>query len=182
MGQATNRDIRAQAQNAEQAKPDSTKPGEAKPEAAKPGEVEALKPPGPDVKPGVWAGQVPVAQPPPNEVKAAEPPEIRDLLEPALWLIAALLLGALVFWFFSRWRRKEETRDILSEQLTRFRKSYEQGEMTEEEYRRVHALLAGKMHDQMRGDPLPGAPSISSPNAPGEAKKNSADGSADSSK
>ncbi len=147
------------AQFAQDAKPVELKPEAVKPLEAKPIEAKPAEP---------FIGQVPVAQGPP-EKKAAPPLDITEFLVPALWLVGALLLGALVFWFFARWRRRTERRDTVSEQLTRFRASYEQGEMTEEEYKRVHTLLAGKMQDQI----TPAAP-------PPKKQKPSSDGPANS--
>lgn len=102
-------------------------------------------PPAPDL------GQVQVQPAPPKKAADLKP---GDLLEPALWLIVAMLLLAVLFWAVGRWRKREEVRgDVYSEQLTHFRESFEQGEMTEEEYKRIHAHLAGKMQGKPKARP-----------------------------
>jgi hypothetical protein len=84
-----------------------------------------------------------------------------SLLDPQLlWamaaLIATLLLGALIFAWLDRWR-KRGARDTLTpaDQLTAFRQSYERGELSQEEYERVRAKLAPKMRQQMNLPPTP---------------------------
>ncbi len=149
------------------------KPGAAKgPEAAQPIQAPPLDPgkpfaelPPAKLEPGQFPGQVPVAK---GKVEPKAKGDVGDFVGPALWLIGALLLLALVFWAVGRWRRREEKRDDVSEQLTRFRESYEQGEMSEDEYKRVHALLAGKMQDKGRPAPKVAEKNArqSSPNGP----------------
>jgi hypothetical protein len=78
-----------------------------------------------------------------------------SLLDPQLlWatcaLIATLLLGALIFAWLDRWR-KRAGRDVLTptDQLTDFRSSYERGELSQEEYQRIRARLAPKIKRQI---------------------------------
>jgi hypothetical protein len=75
----------------------------------------------------------------------ARPPSLLDpqLLWATFALIATLLLGALIFAWLDRWR-KRTTEGTLSpgEQLAAFRSSYDRGEMSQEEYERVRAKLA----------------------------------------
>jgi hypothetical protein len=78
-----------------------------------------------------------------------------SLLDPQLlWatfaLIATLLLGALVFAWLDRWR-KRPTAGVLTpaEELAAFRSSYERGELSQEEYGRIRARLAPKLRQQL---------------------------------
>jgi hypothetical protein len=77
-----------------------------------------------------------------------------SLLDPQLlWAIAALvatlLVGALIFAWLDRWRKRGD-RDTLTpaDQLTTFRQSYDRGEMSQEEYERIKAKLAPKVRQQ----------------------------------
>jgi hypothetical protein len=84
-----------------------------------------------------------------------------SLLDPQLlWaigaLIATLLLGALIFAWLDRWRKRGERNTLgatPAEQLTAFRQSYERGELSQEEYERVRAKLAPKVRQQMNLPP-----------------------------
>jgi hypothetical protein len=68
------------------------------------------------------------------------------LLWATLSLVAALLLGALILALMDRWR-KHPRPDRLSanEQLAHFRALFEQGEISSEEYERLHALLKTRL-------------------------------------
>jgi len=92
-------------------------------------------------------------QPPPGAklaVPAKEKPgnfQIGSILEPALWLIAILTVGALLL----AWLKKNKERQFAGfsvsphEQLSSFRDSMEEGDMTEEEFKKVKALLGQKI-------------------------------------
>jgi len=97
-------------------------------------------------------------------------------------LIATLLLGALIFAWLDRWRKRADRRDAITpaDQLTAFRLSYEQGELSQEEYERIRAKLAPKIKQQLgaadkpaaahrerprAGQPAPGPPN-GQPNQP----------------
>jgi hypothetical protein len=86
----------------------------------------------------------------------AHPPSLTDpqLLWAMFALLATLLLGALVFAWLDRWR-KRPVRDILTpvDQLTAFRQSYDRGEMSQEEYERIRAKLAPKVRAQVNLPP-----------------------------
>ena len=67
------------------------------------------------------------------------------------WLIVgllagALIVGAVVVWFFDRWRKRitSDARDAGTE-LTSFRAMYERGEITEEEYNRLRQKVATRV-------------------------------------
>ena len=77
------------------------------------------------------------------------------LLDPQLlWatfaLIATLLLGALIFAWLDRWRKRPEAGVLTpGEQLASFRSSYERGELSQGEYERIRAKLAPKLRQQL---------------------------------
>jgi hypothetical protein len=84
-----------------------------------------------------------------------------SLLDPQLlWAMAALivtlLLGAIIFAWLDRWRKRGD-RDTLTpaDQLTSFRQSYERGELSQEEYERIRAKLAPKLRQQVNLPPNP---------------------------
>jgi hypothetical protein len=71
-------------------------------------------------------------------------------------LIATLLLGALIFAWLGRWRKRDD-QDTLTpiHQLTAFRQSYDRGEMSQQEYERIRAKLAPKLRQQVNLPPKP---------------------------
>jgi hypothetical protein len=75
---------------------------------------------------------------------------------PVLLLIAALVVGALVIALMQRWRRHNPSLSPSpSEQMAQYRSLYEQGILSEEEYRRLRATLTG---DLRRAVDLPAPP------------------------
>jgi hypothetical protein len=64
-----------------------------------------------------------------------------------LSLAGILLLGALVIWLVDRWRKKAPQQELYNsgDQLTHFRKLYEQGELSAEEFARIRNLLTDRM-------------------------------------
>ena len=84
-----------------------------------------------------------------------------SLLDPQLlWamvaLVATLLLGALIFAWLDRWRRRGNRNTLTPiDQLTSFRQSYDRGELSQEEYERIRTKLAPKVRQQVN---LPSAP------------------------
>lgn len=85
-------------------------------------------------------------------VPAKEQPKnfkIGTILEPALWLIAILATGAILL----AWLKKSRERQLgaatltANDQLSAFRDSMEEGDMTEEEFKKVKALLAEKIRN-----------------------------------
>jgi hypothetical protein len=101
-------------------------------------------------------------------VKQPEPFRIGSILEPALWLVGALILMALVLAWLKRYQQKDdlENRDSVHQQLGKFRMALDHGEMSEEEFRKVKVLLTGKMRE---ADPnATKKPGAGSPGAPTE--------------
>jgi hypothetical protein len=86
---------------------------------------------------------------------------VGQILEPALWLVGALLLAALVLKLLQRARRQQaaKTGDATHDQLAHFRTLYENGQMSPEEYGRVYALLSGQIQEKAKPpSPGPGSP------------------------
>ena len=80
---------------------------------------------------------------------------IGQILEPALWMVGALLFSAVVLMLVQAWRKRAlAARDSLHEQLAQFREAYQKGEMSKEEYHRVHALLTGRLREKMQAERL----------------------------
>jgi hypothetical protein len=75
-----------------------------------------------------------------------------------LGLIVALLVGALLVAVVRRWRNREgrPLGPTADEQLAQFRTLYEQGEMSEEEFRKVRAVLGGQIRKQLNMPTPPG--------------------------
>jgi hypothetical protein len=119
--------------------------------------MHLAKLPAPAAKPEQAVQQAPAAP--------AEPPKkygFGDVLEPALWLAGALLLAALAYKIIgmvreSR-RRKTSQDDSVHGQLAQFRHAYEHGEMSEQEFQRVHKLLTGKVKQDAGLANLPQVP------------------------
>jgi hypothetical protein len=90
---------------------------------------------------------------------------------PWLYLSGALMLAALVVAFFRAWRRRcSPPATVPSDQLAHFRRLYERGEISKEEFERLRRLLGGQMRQalevpaQQAPPPAPGA----NPAGPGE--------------
>jgi hypothetical protein len=83
-----------------------------------------------------------------------------DFMIWSLILVGICLLAAVLFYFLERWRKRgvvEDTReDSLS--LSNFREMYENGEITEAEYKKVRDKLAAQMKNKLG---LPTKPSTS---------------------
>src|SRR5205807_2092457 len=75
----------------------------------------------------------------------------RQLLWPSLALIAALLLLALVVALIDRWRKPRSPAERLTtqDQLAHFRTLYERGELSPEEYGRIHGVLAERLKKEI---------------------------------
>jgi hypothetical protein len=68
-----------------------------------------------------------------------------------LALVVTLLAAALIVAAFRRWRSRDgrPMGPTADEQLAQFRTLYEQGEMSEEEFRKVRAVLGGQIRKQL---------------------------------
>jgi hypothetical protein len=77
-----------------------------------------------------------------------------DLLVTSLYLVGALLVGAIVIAAVSRWRRRGEQPLSPGDQLAHFRSLYEEGDLSAEEFARLRQMLTGPVH-QAAGGKLP---------------------------
>lgn len=69
-----------------------------------------------------------------------------SLMVPALAMAGALLLGALIVACVRRWQRGENSLSpSASDQLAKFRTLYEQGAISEEEFKRLRTVLSGEI-------------------------------------
>jgi hypothetical protein len=94
-------------------------------------------------------GKAVAGQKPANEEQGGH--RVGQILEPALWMVGALLLSAILLAGIQAWRkRKVAAGDNLQDQLTQFRDAFRKGQMSKEEYQRVHALLTGRIREQIK--------------------------------
>jgi hypothetical protein len=95
-------------------------------------------------------------QPPAPQPSLLDP----QLLWATIALVATLLLAAVIFAWVDRWRKRlDRETSTPADQLTVFRLSYEQGELSQEEYERIRARLAPQMKQptNVPGKPKPEA-------------------------
>jgi hypothetical protein len=68
------------------------------------------------------------------------------LLFNSLWIIAILLVGALIIAVVAHWRRNSRGDQVsASEQLAHFRKLREEGKLSDEEFDALRAVLGGRI-------------------------------------
>lgn len=81
------------------------------------------------------------------------------LLWYSLGLVVLLLVGAYVIWLTDRWRKRAQQSHANSgDQLAHFRRLYERGEFSAEEFARIRGLLTGRLIKEMEKPPPPEAP------------------------
>ncbi len=97
-----------------------------------------------------------------------------SILLPGLYLVLAMLIGAVIIAWVGRWRRSPRSGETASpsDQLARFRSLYDKGQMTREEFERIKARLAAQIRSEadLPPQPAPGpapAPANSPPPANG---------------
>jgi hypothetical protein len=74
-----------------------------------------------------------------------------------LALAGSLLLGAVIIWLVDRWRKRQlKGWQASGDQLSHFRKLYEQGDITAEEFARIRNKLTDQMLKEME-KPAPAA-------------------------
>src|SRR5438128_11031052 len=72
------------------------------------------------------------------------------LLWPSLAVIAAMLLGAALIEAVRRWRsRPASFRFTATDELARFRSLYDKGELSEEEFNRLQAVLGERLKKEL---------------------------------
>ncbi len=85
---------------------------------------------------------------------------IAEAARPALWdprlfwltlaLIAVILLGVLILRWIERWRKRSGSERLsANDQLASFRKLYEQGQLSQEEFERIRALLSLQLRQEL---------------------------------
>jgi hypothetical protein len=81
-----------------------------------------------------------------------------------LLLVGAVLLAALILVLIKRWNNESAPRDTAHDQLAHFRDMFQHGEISKEEYQRVHSLLATKIRaEEAAAAPPPAAPDATKP-------------------
>lgn len=71
-----------------------------------------------------------------------------------LYIVAALLLGAIVIAVVNRWRRGSRSDSLSpSDLLTQYRSLYEEGAISQEEFERLRSLLSRRIRDRSDAPP-----------------------------
>jgi hypothetical protein len=86
-----------------------------------------------------------------------------------LALVGTLLFAALVIWLVDRWRKRSPRVPSSGDQLTHFRRLYEQGEISAEEFARIRGLLTERLIQELAApspSSEPAAPPPPRPNGP----------------
>lgn len=84
-----------------------------------------------------------------------------------LALVGTLLAGAMLFALLERWRKRSATEGLSAgDQLTHFRKLYDQGTISKEEFERIRTQLSEDLRKEMKVEPRSEAASAPAPNAP----------------
>jgi hypothetical protein len=87
----------------------------------------------------------------PRSTKAAPAPHrIGAVVEPTLWLVSLLILGAVCIGILKKLQKPPappRPEDELHAQLAAFRSAHLQGEMTDEEFAKVKAMLVPKLKE-----------------------------------
>lgn len=160
---------------------DEPKPGEKtpeKPEQKQPDAPPAKEPPQGDLKkddpqwklnddkPADKVGELQPGLGP--QVPAPKVSKTGDLLLPWLLLVGVILIGALILYLVKSWQTKQNEPLSIdpNDQLAKFRESYESGEMSEEEFKRVKAILTGKIRNKLNTGSAEETPRPASPKSP----------------
>jgi hypothetical protein len=76
------------------------------------------------------------------------------IFEVSLYLVGALLAGAILLQIIKSQRSRLRTPSVmLSDQLSEFRAAYERGEMSKEDFDRVHEVLMGRLQKSVHDSP-----------------------------
>jgi hypothetical protein len=87
-----------------------------------------------------------------------------SILLPGFLLAGALLLGAAVLALVRRWRQGNEgKKPSASDQLAHFRTLYEQGAISEEEFKRLRAVLGAELRQRIDVPARPAPPASAAP-------------------
>jgi len=93
----------------------------------------------------------------------------------SLALVGALVVGAILISAVERWRKRSASAGLTAgDQLSHFRRLYDQGVLSKEEFEQIRAQLADKLREEMQvqGAPpaqadVPGAAPPAPPEPPG---------------
>jgi hypothetical protein len=96
--------------------------------------------------------------------RAGGPPRVSEwsprFLWPAVALVAALLIGAIIIALVDRWRKRPlQDRPSANDELAEFRSLYERGELSREEYDKIRSRLGERLRQDLD---LPAPPATSS--------------------
>lgn len=95
------------------------------------------------------------AAPKPGRAPGLDPLDPR-LLWAALALVVAVLVGALVISLIDRWRKQPQAGKLTpNDELAQYRQLYEEGELSQEEYDQLRALLNQRLRQQLDLDQGP---------------------------
>jgi hypothetical protein len=84
-----------------------------------------------------------------------------------LGIVGALLAGAFVIALVERWRKKSGMEGLSAgDQLTHFRKLYDQGAISQEEFERIRSQLVPDLRKEMNVPPQPQASPAPAPTPP----------------
>jgi beta-lactamase regulating signal transducer with metallopeptidase domain len=105
--------------------------------------------PAPAPTPEAHGLPMPIGLPPRPTDPGPARARIGSMVEPALWLVGALVLGALGIAWLKRMQqvRPPKPEEELHAQLASFREAHLAGEMTKEEFEKVKAKLAPKIKE-----------------------------------
>jgi hypothetical protein len=81
-----------------------------------------------------------------------------DFITNTVILVVVLLLAAVLFSYLQKWRKRQFERENPADQLTSFRRLYEAGELSQEEYDHIKRQMANRIR------PKPGAAPTEKPN------------------
>lgn len=95
-----------------------------------------------------------------------------DFLFYGTCLVVALLAAALVIEVVRRWIHKEPESPSSSDQLAQYRSLYKRGEISQEEFDRLRAVLGGEILSAARRPPAPTQSAQSAQSAPAPQQPN----------
>jgi hypothetical protein len=82
-------------------------------------------------------------------------------------IVAVLLLAAFIIWLVDRWRKRSaQTHPSSGNLLTHFRKLYEEGELSAEEFTCIRAKLSDKLIKELGKPAAPAHPETPEPDPP----------------
>ena len=93
------------------------------------------------------------------------------ILWASLGLVVALVLGAVIIGMVERWRKRPADAGLTpNDQLSHFRRLYDEGTITREEFEQIRTQLADKIRDQLKIKPAAPEQPPAPPGPPGPAQ------------